>query len=175
MTRTPPESWSTVRSLAFLAASFAILFGTLLPSAVAASAATGTPITLCSGTQIRVSYDADGQSQPVKDSDRASLDCAMCLLSGLTAIPTPPPLPVPLHPAPALAAPRAAIDRDRRPPSRAPPRPPSTAPPPGLNSPTDALRRTVPPRAPALICSGSPIPCLSRPPLRRARCCSPSG
>ena len=89
------EHWSLSRSLAFLAATFAIVFATLLPSAVAASAATGAPIMLCSGDRILVSYDAEGAPQPEKPSPMDSLKCASCVLAGFTALPSPPPI----HPA----------------------------------------------------------------------------
>ena len=87
MSSRSPEHWSLTRSLAFLAATFAIVFATLLPSAVAASAATGEPVVLCSGDRIMVVYEADGSSKP---SPMDSLDCADGVLSGLTALPPPP-------------------------------------------------------------------------------------
>lgn len=90
-----------MRSLAFLAATFAIVFGSLLPSAVAASAATGHPVVLCSGDQIIVVYDDDGSPRPSGPMD--SLTCANCVLSALTTLPPPPP---PIHP---VAPPRIVI------------------------------------------------------------------
>ncbi len=86
------DHWSLNRSLAFLAATFAIVFAALLPSAVAASAATGAPIMLCSGDRILVSYDADGAPRPEKPSPIDSLKCASCVLAGFTALPSPPPI-----------------------------------------------------------------------------------
>lgn len=128
MTSRSPEHWSLMRSLAFLAATFAIVFGSLLPSAVAASAATGDPIMLCSGDQIMVVYDRDGSPQPAGPMD--SLSCADCVLSALTTLPPP---PVPVHPA---APPRIVVVQPDTPyvailPSglRAGLPPPSTAPP----------------------------------------------
>lgn len=118
-----------MRSLAFLAAMFAITFGSLLPSAVAASAATGDPVMLCSGYQIMVVYDAAGAPQPLSPSPMDSLDCADCVMSALTTLPPPPPV----HP---VAPPRiVAVQQD--PPTARPWRntaraglpPPSTAPP----------------------------------------------
>jgi hypothetical protein len=89
-----PEHWSLTRSLAFLAAIFAIVFATLLPSAVAASAATAEPVVLCSGDRIMVVFDQDGSSEP---ASMDSLDCADCVLSALTTLP-PPPVIRPLAP-----------------------------------------------------------------------------
>jgi hypothetical protein len=83
----PVEHWSLMRSLAFLAATFAIVFATLLPTAVAASAATGEPVVLCSGDRIMVVFNTDGSSEP---TSMDSLDCADCVLSALTTLPPPP-------------------------------------------------------------------------------------
>lgn len=123
------EHWSLSRSLAFLAAIFAIMLGTLLPSAVAASAATGSPIMLCSGDQIMVVYDADGVPQPDTPSPMDSLKCASCVLANFTALPPPPPI----HPVapPRIAAVQptalwASLPADD---FRTGLRPPSTAPP----------------------------------------------
>jgi hypothetical protein len=123
-----PEHWSLRRSLAFLAATFAIVFGSLLPSAVAASAATGDPVVLCSGDQIMVVYDADGSPRPSGPMD--SLSCADCVLSALTTLPPPPP---PIHP---VAPPRIVVVLPDLLPAAIPPGgpraglpPPSTAPP----------------------------------------------
>ena len=51
-----PDRWSLTRSLAFLAAVFAIVFGSLLPAAVAASPATGSSIVLCAGGRLITAY-----------------------------------------------------------------------------------------------------------------------
>ncbi|MBX3476264.1 MAG: hypothetical protein KF910_01530 [Brevundimonas sp.] len=118
-----------MRSLAFLAAVFAVVFASLLPAAVAASPATGAPIVLCSGGRLITAFDQAGQAHHQPGEKAAtSLDCAAALLSGLSAVDTPaPPLPLaPIRtsaPAPAFA-PRTAATV----PSPAP-RPPSTAPP----------------------------------------------
>ena len=96
------EHWSLWRSLAFLAATFAIMLGTLLPSAVAASAATGSPIVLCSGDQILVVYDANGTPRSEKPSPMDSLECASCVLAAFTSLPPPPPV----HP---VAPPRIVV------------------------------------------------------------------
>lgn len=127
--RSQADFWSIRRSLAFLAATFAIVFATFLPSAVAASAATGSPVILCSGDQIRVAYDADGTPRPEKPSSMGSLKCASCVLSALTILPPPPPVqPRPrvriATVQPALqdaVAPIALARVGLRPPSTAPP------------------------------------------------------
>lgn len=128
MSHRSPENWSLFRSLAFLAATFAIAFGALAPAAVAASPAGGAPIMLCSGDQVFVVYGDDGHPEPVQDTDLASLSCASALLSALDAVPAPPPA------APDIVAPRpipAQPDRVRTHSTlrRLAPRPPSTAPP----------------------------------------------
>lgn len=127
MSSRSPEHWSLTRSLAFLAAIFAIVFATLLPSAVAASAATGEPVVLCSGDRIMVVYAGDGPSEP---SPMDSMDCADCVLSALTALP-PQPMIQPAAPPRFVAAqpdlPRAGPWRGGL--LRAGLPPPSTAPP----------------------------------------------
>lgn len=125
------QSWSLVRSLAFLAAVFAVVFGSLLPSAVAASAATGEPVMLCSGDRILVVFGADGASDDPSPTPMDSLDCADCVLTALTALPAPPPTTLPAAP------PRIIHTRPDRPRAgpwrggllRAGLPPPSTAPP----------------------------------------------
>ena len=123
------EHWSLMRSLAFLAATFAIVFAALLPSAVAASPAIGSPVMLCSGDRIMVVQDADGASRPEKPSGMDSQTCASCVLASFTALPPPPP-PHPAAP-PRIVAVRAGMAEANAPPpaSHGGPRPPSTAPP----------------------------------------------
>ena len=128
VSRSSPEHWSFRRSLAFLAAVFAITFGTFLPSAVAASSALGQPVMLCSGDRTMFVYDADGHPKPVKDTDLGSLSCAAALLSSLAAIDSPPPsVPIRIQapsvqPAPGPFSSVAAQGREAlRPPSTAPP------------------------------------------------------
>ena len=126
-----PEHWSLAKSLAFLAATFAIVFGSLLPAAVAASPALGAPVVLCSGDAAFVVYDEDGgHPAPIKDADVDSLGCAAALLSGLAATSSPPPASPdrlalqPFQPAPLRANAEAAAEHPApRPPSTAPPRP----------------------------------------------------
>lgn len=128
MTREPTDEISLTRALAILAATFAIVFASLLPSAVASSAATDTPVQLCSGQVLRVVFDADGHPVPVDDDDRAGLTCAMALLSGLQAVDVPP-VTLSAPPAePRELAPAPRIEADR-PAARHPPKPPATAPP----------------------------------------------
>ena len=128
MSQSSSEHWSLRRSLAFLAAVFAVAFGAFLPTAVAASPALGQPVMLCSGEMAMVVYDANFDPKPVKDTDLGSLSCAAALLSNLAAIGSPPPsLPIRLHgasiqPALTLFAAVAAQGREAlRPPSTAPP------------------------------------------------------
>lgn len=123
------EHWSLFRSLAFLAATFAIMFGALLPSAVAASAATVSPIMLCSGDQILVATDADGLPQQDKPSPMDSLKCASCVLAALTTLPPPPPV-YPVAPRRIVAIQPTTFWTSLPPPlAQTGLRPPSTAPP----------------------------------------------
>lgn len=116
------------RSLAFLAATFAITLGALLPAAVAASPALGAPTVLCSGDPVSLVYDDQGRPHPVEHSDLASLACASALLSGLAAVDAPPPrFAVPPTPPKVAARPGPAVSAPRF--DRPAPRPPSTAPP----------------------------------------------
>jgi hypothetical protein len=128
VTREPTDEISLTRALAILAATFAIVFASLLPSAVAASAATDTPVQLCSGQIVRVAFDADGHPVPVDDDDRASLTCAMALLSGLQAVDVPPAILTTPPVEPRATAP-APLPETARPAFRHSPKPPATAPP----------------------------------------------
>ena len=120
------QPWSVVRSLALLAAIFAVVLGAALPSAVAASSATGHPVQLCSGDQVFVVHH-DPASQDTDPS--ASLTCADCLASVFVSLLPPPPPPGPAipfarptdRPAPALETLTAAATVAPRPPSTAPP------------------------------------------------------
>lgn len=121
-----PDRWSLNRSLAFLAAVFAIVFGSLLPAAVAASPATGESIVLCAGGRLITAYQgADDQHD---DAGKTSLHCASALISGLAALATPGP-EVPPEPLarPGVPAPEAVAAYVIA--ARPAPRPPSTAPP----------------------------------------------
>jgi len=121
------EPWSLTRSLAFLAATFAMAFTALPPSGVAASPAPEMPVLLCSGERIMVVHKVDGSSEP---SSTGAMDCTDCVLSVVTAPPPPPPVQP-------TAPPRIAAIPPERPGSapwrggvlRAGLPPPSTAPP----------------------------------------------
>lgn len=127
MTRNQAENWSTTRSLAFLAAVFALVLGALLPFGAMAAAQPGRPIVLCSaeGPQtIQVGADVDGpgrKSHPPK--------CAACVMPLLAALPAPPLAQPIVPPQPARTGAWTPIAVRLAPPARGPPRPPSTAPP----------------------------------------------
>ena len=128
MTRSQAESWSTARSLAFLAATFAIVFGSLLPFAALAASMPGHPLVICSadGPQT-IAIGVDGQSDAGKGM--AGAKCAACVLAFTAALPEPPRL----EPMRGLAVRPASVfvlqHEAAPPPARGPPRPPSTAPP----------------------------------------------
>jgi len=128
VTRSQADSWSIARSLAFLAATFAIVFGSLMPFAALAASTPGHPMVICSteGPQT-IAIDVDGQSDAGKGM--AGAKCAACLLAFAAALPDPPILQpadvATTRPASVFIADSAAPP----PPARAPPRPPSTAPP----------------------------------------------
>ncbi|WP_409018622.1 hypothetical protein [Brevundimonas vesicularis] len=125
MTPTQADNWSLAHSLAFLAASFAIVFGTLLPFG-AYAASPGQPIIICSA-QGPQTIHAGGFDGPVKQEVGAK--CAACIMPLLASLPEPtPPVPAPairptqdvIHATFVVSAPA---------PAHGPPRPPSTAPP----------------------------------------------
>lgn len=126
VTRTQAENWSTWRSLAFLAATFAIVIGSLMPFAAMAAVQPGQPIVICSAEGLQT-IQTGGLDGPIKQEVGAK--CAACVMPLLAALPAPPaPEPTPVLRlietvvyAPFVAAPP--------PPARAPPRPPSRAPP----------------------------------------------
>ncbi|WP_299175928.1 DUF2946 family protein [uncultured Brevundimonas sp.] len=126
MTRCQADNWSTTRSLAFLAAVFALVIGALLPFAALAAAKPGQPLVICSaeGPQIVETGGTDG---PV--NKHVGAKCAACVVPLAGALPTPPaPEPAALirTTETVVYSPTAASPP---PPARAPPRPPSTAPP----------------------------------------------
>ena len=129
MTRSQADDWSITRSLAFLAATLAIMFGTLLPSAVMASAASGSPVMLCSGDQIMVVHGADGAPQPLEQSPIDSLKCASCVLADLAGLPPPPPVRPAAPPRIVAVQPDLLWTRLQPPAAPAGLPPPSTAPP----------------------------------------------
>ncbi|KQS56036.1 hypothetical protein ASG17_08335 [Brevundimonas sp. Leaf363] len=126
MTHSRADTWSTTRSLAFLAAVFAIVIGSLLPFAAMAAARPGQPLVICSAEGPQT-IQVGGLDGPIKK--QAGVKCAACVMPLATALP--PVVPVqparPLKPAaqPAYVRLKTALP----PPARAPPRPPSTAPP----------------------------------------------
>jgi len=126
--RSQAETWSTRRSLAFLAATFAIVFGSLLPFAALAASTPGHPIVICSaeGPQT-ISVGVDGEHSGSKGL--AGAKCAACLISFAAALPTPPMMTAAAMPTTRPATVFIAQPVRLSPPARAPPRPPSTAPP----------------------------------------------
>ncbi|HEX8470679.1 MAG TPA: DUF2946 family protein [Brevundimonas sp.] len=131
MTRSQADDWSIARSLAFLAATFAIVFGSLMPFAALAASTPGDPMVICSaeGPQT-ISIGVDGADHDKSPSrGMAGAKCAACLLSFAAALPEP---PLALKAAGPITRPASifiAAGPRVSPPARAPPRPPSTAPP----------------------------------------------
>ena len=116
MTASRTDTWSLWRSLAFLAAIFAVVLGALLPSAALAGSRDGRPIVMCSAEGPRTIRGGGDGDQTTGLADAAALPP-----------PSPPqPLPV-IRPATTVAWTTAA--QAAPPPARAPPRPHSTAPP----------------------------------------------
>lgn len=126
MNRLQADNWSTWRSLAFLAATFAVVLGTLLPFGAMAAARPGQPIVICSAEGLQT-IQTGGVDGPAGKSMGAK--CAACVMPLLAALPAP---PAP-EPAPVIHSTRAVVYTPfvvaDLPPARAPPRPPSTAPP----------------------------------------------
>ena len=128
MNRSQADNWSIRRSLAFLAATFAIVIASLLPFAALAAATPGHPIVICSaeGTQT-IAVGMDGEHGGTKGL--AGVKCAACLLAFAAALPEPP-IVRPLSQGVTRPADVFIALRDHPlPPVRGPPRPPSTAPP----------------------------------------------
>ncbi|MDQ8028695.1 MAG: hypothetical protein REJ23_08195 [Brevundimonas sp.] len=126
MTRPQTESWSIWRALALMAATFAIVLGTLLPYAAMAASGPGWTLVLCSAEgQQTLRVDADGNP----DRSVPPPKCAACVMAPAAVLPTPPaPRPCPA-PTVTPATTFTALIASPPPPARAPPRPPSTAPP----------------------------------------------
>jgi hypothetical protein len=124
--RSDADNWSTSKSLAFLAAVFALVLGSLLPFAALAAVQPGQPLVICSaeGPQTIQSGGMDG---PV--NKHLGAKCAACVVPLAAALPAP---PAP-EPAPVIRTVETVVYSPARvsppPPARAPPRPPSTAPP----------------------------------------------
>lgn len=124
MDRSQADSWSIARSLAFLAATFAIVLGTLLPFAALAAARPGETMVICSADGPQTIGGKDGNSKALSGGH-----CAACVMPLAGDVPTPPRVQtVRLTPAPVIKD--GAVARvSAPPPARAPPRPRSTAPP----------------------------------------------
>ncbi len=126
MNRSDADHWSTSKSLAFLAAVFALMLGALLPFGALAAVQHGQPLVICSaeGPQTIQSGGMDG---PV--NKHLGAKCAACVVPLAAALPAP---PAP-EPAPVIRTVETVVYSPARvsppPPARAPPRPPSTAPP----------------------------------------------
>ena len=126
MNRSQSDHWSTAQSLAFLAAVFALVLGTLLPFGALAAAQPGQPLVICSavGPQTIQSGGMDG---PV--NKHLGAKCAACVMPLAAALPSPP-APIPASVIRVVETVVYTPARVSPPPSaRAPPRPPSTAPP----------------------------------------------
>ena len=127
MIRSSADDWSLTRSLAFLAATFSIVLGTLLPFGAMAGARPGEPVVMCSTEgplTVQIGGDMDGPGGKIHPAK-----CAACVMPVVAAMPVP---PTPESCAPATAVPAevwTAAFTASSPPVRAPPRPPSTAPP----------------------------------------------
>jgi hypothetical protein len=128
VTRSQAETWSTARSLAFLAATFAIVFGSLLPFAALAASTPGHPIVICSAEGPKtIATGVDGEHGGSKGM--AGAKCAACVLAFAADLPAPPIIQpasaATTHPASVFVLQHEAAP----PPARGPPRPHSTAPP----------------------------------------------
>ncbi|WP_366927701.1 DUF2946 family protein [Brevundimonas sp.] len=125
------EQWSLTRSLAFLAAIFAIMLGSLLPS-TALAVGSATTVMLCSGDRMVVALDADGRPTPDEPAPLDAMKCPLCVLAGTATPMLPPPELGDVVQAPVIHAPkthplRVAQDAEPSPWTRR--LPPPTAPP----------------------------------------------
>lgn len=128
MTRSQADNWSLWRSLAFLAATFAIVIASLLPFAALAAATPGHPIVICSAEGNRtIAVGMDGEHGGPKGLEGAK--CAACLLAVPAALPEPPQERRLSGGVTRPAGVFIALGDHPLPPVRGPPRPPSTAPP----------------------------------------------
>lgn len=126
MTRSQADSWSIGRSLAFLAAVFAIVIGTLLPFAATAAVQPGERIILCSaaGPQV-IEVGGDPESGKVMSGGR----CAACVMPLVADLPPPPRIETVRLTVSPVQTTVVVANASAPPPARAPPRPHSTAPP----------------------------------------------
>lgn len=128
MNRTQAETWSTWRSLAFLAATFAIVFGSLLPFAALAASTPGHPIVICSTEGPKtIATGVDGEHGGTKGM--AGAECAACVLAFTADLPRPPVIQRGATPTTRPANLVVLQHEAAPPPARGPPRPHSTAPP----------------------------------------------
>lgn len=128
VTRSQADNWSMTRSLAFLAATFAIVIASLLPFAALAAATPGHPIVICSAEGNRtIAVGMDGEYGGPKGM--AGARCDHCLLAFAAALPEPPRVRRSSAGVTRPADVFIAIGDHPLPPVRGPPRPPSTAPP----------------------------------------------
>jgi hypothetical protein len=126
--RSSVDDWSMMRSLALVAAMFAIVFGSLIPFAAQAAAQPGQSVIICSaqGPQT-VQLGADDMDGPA--GQRMAAKCAACVMPLVAALPAPVVGPVIAHDLSTEAVGHPLVQADAPPPARAPPRPHSTAPP----------------------------------------------
>lgn len=126
MNRCQAENWSNTRSLAFLAALFAIVIGSLMPFAAMAASKPGQAIVICSTEGLQTIHTG-GFDGPIKQEIGAK--CAACVMPLVAALPVPPAS----VPAPVIRLAHSdgftPLSLLELPPARAPPKPPSTAPP----------------------------------------------
>ena len=128
MNRSQADNWSILRSLAFLAATFAIVIASLLPFAALAAATPVHPIVSCSAEGNRtIAVGMDGEHGGPKGL--AGAKCAACLLAFPAALPEPPRVRRVCAGVTRPADVFIALSDHPLPPVRGPPRPPSTAPP----------------------------------------------
>ena len=115
-----------LQAVAMLAATFAVVWGALLPYAAHAAAQPGLSIVLCS-VEGPKSVTIDPETGQVSTETEVP-SCPACVVPPLAVLPPAPATPLPrIFAKAAQPAPRHAALR--LPPARAPPRPPSTAPP----------------------------------------------
>lgn len=114
------------RSLAFLAATFAIVLGSLLPAGAMAAARPGQ-VMLCSDAARMATGSGEDKGDP--GGKIAPGHCPACVMPIVGALPNPPVQQAAHAPDAGPAALWTTGPASPPPPARAPPRPPSTAPP----------------------------------------------
>ncbi|WP_082572607.1 DUF2946 family protein [Brevundimonas sp. Root1423] len=126
MTRSQSDSWSITRSLAFLAAVFAIVLSSLLPVGAMAATPSGQ-VMLCSDAA-RMATGAGGD-QGDGGGKASPAHCPACIMPLTATLPNPPVQQAAAIPDAVRTADWTAGFASPPPPARGPPRPPSTAPP----------------------------------------------